>query len=58
MTARANIPQPLSGAMLARAVSDWLKLGAAVEIAPDGTIKIKPQDADKDDNIDLLDFKR
>jgi hypothetical protein len=59
MTARPNItPPPLSGAALARAVSDWLKLGASVEITPEGNIKVKAQGAANVDALNWLHVKK
>lgn len=51
-------PKPFSPRDLIRAVSTWLELGAAVDIMPDGTIKVHPQSVEKPHHIDLVDFKR
>ena len=63
MTARARITDPprrvTLTADLRRAVADWLAAGYAVDIRPDGSLRVEPLRARPDaDDFDMVDMRR
>jgi hypothetical protein len=49
---------PLRPADLRRLVREWIILGAAVIIKPDGTIQVMPAPQQPTDPFDLVDMKQ
>lgn len=43
---------------LRRAVAEWIALGCAVKITPDGTIDVRPPERQRGEDVDLIDWSR